>query len=571
MSSKSFRLGFVGSLFILFSTQVLAESTYPAVKGALTPQASKYECPFASKTPALTGLKEQIRTLAGQTLDPGKQDGRCQQLMSQFRTNSDSFQKLQEAISIDKDTGAIRTYSAEETRSRLAIGDSLTGLLNAGCSFKENGRFLEGSLTFMDALASGVSATGFYSPVNFVIGAGIAAASRLGLAIANWFKNNSAEFVNLKKEMKSDSFKDRLCTFRSLAYRVDELDPGLKDLSKRQTAIEDERAKNAQRMASDQFRCLRDAELNSQNVFTWLKQVQPVLGQLQAKDPSQKCDELRYLLGEKSSLIDSTTSQIGCDDPAKTKSPRQQDFCERWKAFSSKKESIDCLGGDSKKNAKLARFINEGLFVLNNLAAVTTENIQRTGAASGDLFAQFVQLRDANSLLAAESERLKQLAKSPQNESEVIQADLMLKEIGGILLKDGLPDYADHNREQAQHFFETAQSALKKGRHKNKCNASLAARHEFRFVQPKLTNLKQICETLGANGEPRPPFNESSRDFNTITGEENRKKTSVFSSKRQSPLQNVCAVKQIPTDKEISELGSKIDKLFSENCPPEGP
>lgn len=172
------------------------------------PKPDKYTCPFAPTNSAIVSVKEQVKALAVLVMTkPGDENARCADLGKQFQSNSSVYTNILDAMERSRNDGVATPPTPEEVRARVALSDSLSGLFNAGCTLQNGSRFVEGSLALMDSIASGVTAAGYYNPVNFLIGAGISAASRLGLAISNWFKSNPRELDNIKKEMQDESFR----------------------------------------------------------------------------------------------------------------------------------------------------------------------------------------------------------------------------------------------------------------------------------------------------------------------------------------------------------------------------
>ena len=106
--------------------------------------------------------------------------------------------------------------------------------------------------------------------------------------------------------------------------------------------------------------------------------------------------------------------------------------------------------------------------------------------------------------------------------------------------------------------------ALKRG--KDRCTSAKYAWNQLREVRPRLNSIRQICSTLGAETPPIPPFRDSARDFNTVTGEESRRRPYPFAAPK-SPLQLICRVEPDPSEKEIREFEDQVVKTWTQNCP----
>ena len=193
---------------------------------------------------------------------------------------------------------------------------------------------------------------------------------------------------------------------------------------------------------------------------------------------------------------------------------------------------------------------------------------QTSSAARRRLYAIYLKDKEANAVLEGELKRLTELRDTQgQNAPTLAQANSMLKEVGSILLNEGFPVYAENHRKEARRAYVSAKDVLKVSKKQDACDHAKRARNEARNIRPRQLAMAQICDTLGAFGDPKPPFADRSRDFNTVTGEENRDDGWFGNTKeRFSPLQRECRFKPNPTEAELNELEAGIKALWTKSC-----
>lgn len=82
----------------------------------------------------------------------------------------------------------------------------------------------------------------------------------------------------------------------------------------------------------------------------------------------------------------------------------------------------------------------------------------------------------------------------------------MLKEVGSILLNEGFPVYAENHRKESRRAYTSAKDVLKVSKKQDACDHAKRARNEARNIRPRQLAMAQICDTLGALGNPSLPL-----------------------------------------------------------------
>ncbi len=536
-------------------------------------------CPFSSQNPQAKTLRDQLSNLANQiSLGDTKANPHCTQLAQTFQSNSAAFQALSQAMDTDPETGDRIVRERQVADARVNASRALTNVLNAGCSMKDSRGLLDAGLYLMDAVASGVMVTGFANPANFVVGAGMSAASQLGLAISRWFRNRpKKEIQAIQQQMKGAAFRDQLCLFRNLYYRLDQLDPhGRTD--RKQKIVEELAQKNAQIAEMDA--CVVDADASTSSAVSWFATIKNELeGATKPDVPlAQQCQRMQALFRSQEAKVREAAHAAGCDETAGasgSQSAPQKDFCFNWKQVEPglraiSEGGIDCNSSPKRKrggNPDIEEFVNRASSVMRQASGVLVE--KATAALkepSGAMpLGDYQKLKAAKAALEAELKILNDPNQALSND-EWLESSVMVSELGKLMM-DGLGHYADGHHEQAESNYTAAIKALpsRRGilnsRPKNPCqSAQLAASHAER-IQPSNGSLGQICEALGGNG-PLPPkwqFKNPSRNFHTLTGEESFKKG-------MSPLQRTCSRKPAVSPAKIEALNQRIRGEWQKSC-----
>jgi hypothetical protein len=529
------------------------------------------DCPFASKSSQYTTFREQLRNLSGQIMTADAQnDPRCTSLLSNFKSNSDMYLSLTRAIDADGTTGTTRSVTETEARARTLASDSLANLLSAGCALQNPSKVLESGLMMMDALGGGVMASGVISPPNFVIGAGISAASRLGLALARIFSPEKPEFTKLKTEMRQDSFRDQLCAFRSIYYRLDKLDPDLNTATRRLAEIEADLAKNKAEMAALDSSCAPATDQMVSQAGAWFTGIKAKLdAALAEKESADKCNQLKYLVDEQRAKLEEIAGRLDCASSGGTM--RKRDFCAAWKRVGDSMNDPGklCFAGSPEQMQANAEFQDKARFVLTNAVSALAAQVQQGATSANDSYGQYRKLREATEALQAEAKALTD-PNMVLTETDRAMANQMVRELGKLLIRDGFSEYNSYNRKSMKLDFERAQKAVSRWGG-DKCSNARQAWDQIRTVRPRMNSIKQICKTLGAEEDPIPPLRDPSRNFNTVTGEESRKTSGLFSRTAYSPLQRNCRMKQEPSDPELDAIENRIIGLWNSSCGPDTP
>ncbi len=561
--------------------QAAPQAQKPSAAAASDPNALAYErtrkedpekeCPFASKNAQFASFREQIRSLSGQAMTQDSQTNpNCARLLNTFKSNSQTYLSMTTFLDADPETGIRRKITPEEARARAMAADSFASLLGAGCTLGTPSKTLESGLMMMDALGGGVMATGVITPQNFVLGAGISAASRLGLALAQLFRHEKPEYQKLRAEMKNDAFRDQLCLFRNIYYRLDKLDPDPNTATRRLAEIDQKLQQNREEMAKLQDACTPETDEVITQANAWFGGIKAKLdAAIAAKEDSQRCRELKYLVDEQRARLEDVALKLDCESG--TGSIRTKEYCAAWSLVARAMASPErlCFPGSGEQTQANAEFQENAKFVLSTATTVLTAHAQAAAQTpGGDAYGKLLQLRAATAALESEAKALR----DPNlilGEHDRAQANEMVRELGKLLIRDGFTEYNAFNRKTMAKDYDLARDALK--RRGDQCQNAQQAWDQIRSVRPRMNAIQQICTTLGADGPPIPPLRDPSRNFNTVTGEESRRGSGVLSRTSLSPLQQNCRIKPDPSPRELESLESKVVDAWRKNCSPDLP
>lgn len=568
--------------------------TFPSASAAETTQPDKNTCPFSQSIGALQDLKDEMTKFSFQVLEQGTQakNTLCQNYMNTLNTARNSYTSiirtkamtgmLQTSL-VDPSTAS--TVSQQELftlNAQIQMSDAMQGLMSSSCQVDDQNAVSSTALQLMDSIAGTITLAGLMDPKLLIAGVSISAVSRLGVTLANWLLPKSeTERDRLNNDLKNSAFLDRLCIFRSLAYKVDEINPAITSLPiQRSKALKELSLTEAKLYDDEGMRCflnLETAQLSYQKLGA---ELQEILNLTQSKPASEKCSNYKYALEDlgkttnryRSSHIFDLVWRIGCEDislpdegeiaasPAPSpplpqySSQRITDYCRHWRKLLDTINQVDCFGTDTQA---INQFNITSQYLFDHAATVGEDAIRQLGSDQPDAYKNYLALKAQRDLLSTQVQKIDE-AKSDRS-NVIVQVEGMLTNLGNIILGSGLTEFAKWNQKEIKRNIEESQERLKladDGMAKDKCSAAQYTNQRLRQIEPRTRSMSKVCEYLGANGKPpKPAFNDKTRTFSSITDLE------------QSPLDQVCTQEYIESPSELGELKKKTTENLKECVP----
>lgn len=548
---------------IFISALLLMEST---ALGVDTPIDDKNSCPFTQSLGSFQGVKDQMTQFSFQILEQGSQakNTLCQNYMSTLNTARTAYtgilrgRSLTATSSLATMAGATPTPSTALSQQEIAsvnaqiqMSDAMQGLLSSGCQVDNQQALGATALNIIDSIAGTMTLAGLVDPRFLLVGVSMSAVSRLGVALANWMlPRKETTRDRLQEDLKNSAFLDRLCIFRSLAYKVDELNPSTKDLAaQRRKTMDRINQTEFELYEQPEFRCLLNLETAQSSYQKLGAELQEILALAQTKSDSEKCANYKYALESEgkttgryriSHLFD-LVWRIGCDENASYPTQRIADYCRSWDSLINTTNQVDCFGKDEKV---IQAFNSTAQHLFDQAAIVGEDSLRDTRESDPDVYKMYRQLKDQRDLLEAQVKRLDELSTDQSN--GIVQIESMLTNLGNLILGDGLYSYVEWNRGEIERSIDESTNKLnsvRDGSRQEKCSAGQYASQRLRQIEPRIHSLEKVCEYLGAHGKPpKPPFIDPTRTFSSIIDVE------------ESPLNRICTKKNLDTPSELSEL-----------------
>jgi|GEM_PF-5362951 len=561
---------------ILISYLLLMESKAFAVEAST---ADKNSCPFTQSSGTFQSVKDQMTQFSFQVLEQGSQakNTLCQNYMNTLNTARTTYTSILRGKSLAATvatpptaTTALSQQEIAGINAQIQMSDAMQGLLGSGCQVDNQQALGAAALNIIDSVAGTITLAGLVDPRLLLVGVSMSAVSRLGVTLANWMlPRKETARDRLQDDLKNSAFLDRLCIFRSLAYKVDELNPTPKDLAtqRRKTTY---RFEQTELELYDQahFRCLLNMEAAQSSYQKLSAELQEILALAQSKSDAEKCANYKYSLETEgkttgryriSHLFD-LVWRIGCEDiglpgesDASSKEPsypsqRIADYCRNWRSLVDTTNQVDCFGKDQKA---IQAFNSTAGYLFDQAAIVGEDALREIREADSDIYKMYRQLKDQRDLLEAQVNRLETLS-SDQSDG-IVQIESMLTNLGNIILGDGLHNYVEWNLGAIARNIDESTAKLKsiqEGSKQEKCSAGQYASQRIRQIEPRIHALKKVCEYLGSKGKPpKPPFIDPTRTFSSIIDLE------------ESPLERICTKRNLETPSELP----KLTKLTHEN------
>lgn len=554
--------------------------------GADSPPEDKNTCPFSQNIGAMQDLKDEMTKFSFQIIDQGSQakNTLCQNYMNTLNTARSAYTSiiktramtgtLQTALG---DPNAPSTVSQQELvtlNAQIQMSDAMQGLMSSSCQVDDQSAVSSTALQLMDSIAGTITLAGLMDPKLLIAGVSISAVSRLGVTLANWLlPKQETDRDRLNNDLKNSAFLDRLCIFRSLAYKVDEINPALTTLPiQRSNALNTLSITEAKLYDDEGMRCfmnLESAQLSYQKLGAELREV---LNLTQSKPASEKCFNYKYALEDvgrttnryRSSHLFDLVWRIGCEDislpdevepspspSASTSSApisipqyssqRITDYCRHWRKLLDTFNQVDCFGTNTQA---IDQFNLTAQYLFDHSAIVGEDAIRQMGSDQPDAYKNYLALKAQKDLLNTQLQKIDEAKNDRSN--VIVQVEGMLTNLGNIILGTGLTEYAKWNQNEIKRNLDDSQEKLKStqnGTGQDKCSAAQYATQRIRQIEPRSRSINRVCEYLGANGKPpKPAFNDKTRTFSSITDLEH------------SPLDQVCTQEYTGTPPELGEL-----------------
>lgn len=558
----------------------------------------KYNCPFNKAGSAFGPLKDQLASFSIQLAEqktPEKQS-LCQKYVDTMNTARQGLESVAQAqassaatsmMTIDETTGYYGNTEARRQylnlQAQLQVSSALQGLLNSGCSLHDDDQVVTYGLSVMDGLASTVTLAGFFDPKFFLAGVAVSSISRLGLALARWLlPKTETDQDRLYNAIRNDAFLGRLCIFRNLAYRFDEIDPGKMDGDVHQKDVEIAlREVDSKILANEGMSCYLKLDEDFSGYRKLGRDLSAIFENTRPKEVD-KCTEFVYALQEKGKETQAARGPhlirlglaMGCEkvDPdlpegadrsggdgtaklffrstvvgnANFQSARVHDFCIHWQKMLDffRDPTVSCR---NQGDPRVAEFIQSTDFVFSH-AATASEAAWRE-VEDEDLYSSFRKLKSAKDYLEAEQNRVSQLKDGES--SDLVQVQSMVTSLGNLMLGEGLTGYAQWNKSEVMRNLENATERLRKaedGTPQERCDAARYASQRLRQISPRVGTMKKICDVMGAHGEPIPPFRDRTRTFSSIV------------DLQESPLEKSCSSELVAMPSEYTELSEAAEQ-----------
>lgn len=580
---------------IIFSASILLSVFIKDYAIAIEPpKADKNSCPFSQSVNAMQTLKEEMTKFSFQLLDQGSQakNSLCQNYMNTLNTARTAYTSIIKTKSLTNtvrtangDLSTPSTVSQQELASlnaQIQMSDAMQGLMGSGCQVDDQNAVSSATLQLIDSIAGTITLAGLIDPKFLLVGVSLSAISRLGVTLANWLlPKKETTRDRLSEDLKNSAFLDRLCIFRSMAYKVDEINPGTIDLPRQKQKVLEQLSLTEVRLYDHQgMRCfmkLDDALGGYQKLGLELREI---LSQSQVKPAAEKCSNYKYALEEQgkttnryriSHLYD-LVWRIGCDDisipdeatPTASPSPmltstlssppaypsqRVADYCRNWRKLLDTVNHVDCFGTDTKA---VDSFNSTAQYLFDTAAIVGEESLRQLAAEDPDMFKSYLQLKNQRELLLAETQRLNEISLDQSN--SVVQIEGMLTNLGNLILGDGLTQYAHWNSKEIQRNMDESRSKIESvedGTITEKCSAGQFVVQRIRQIEPRVQSLNKVCEYMGGNGkQPKPSFVDKTRTFSSIT------------DLQESPLDIICTPQYLQSPRELPGLKKAANELI---------